>query len=81
MVLDGKKHSSPAPGRYDLPGSLKSARFTFGKALRGQGFLALAQKKSEHSPPPNTYNPNHTLAEPAKYSNIRIGKGLEYYRK
>jgi len=33
ILLDGKKNKSPDPGQYEATSSLKSPRFTFGKAL------------------------------------------------
>jgi hypothetical protein len=80
VILDGKKQRSPSPGQYEAKSALKSQRFTFGKALRSTNYIAQAVKKSEHSPPPNTYCPNHVLTEPQKFSKISIGKGIEYHK-
>jgi hypothetical protein len=49
--------------------------------MRSTNYIAQAVKKSEHSPPPNTYKPSHVLTEPQKFSSISIGKGLEFSKK
>lgn len=76
MYLPDNRYSTtmqeaPGPGAYDSRSSigLNSLKFTLKSRIKP------VDTATRDNPPPNTYHPNHALAEQSKFQAITFGFG------